>query len=190
MVVNEKVLVREMKAAYKGWGYTVMVLDGDKWVIRSSDAWMVEIDGQDNVPNEVLALIVLHMGYLPKPEQCYRIYKGTKCTCVQKEVFAVEVQNWKSFGRKQAETADFPVEVRRTALVYGRRRVWQQKESGKILLIDPQFEGLMEVGPESVIRAVGEQIYLAGEISSVTISRARGGANEELLEHLAQVKWT
>lgn len=25
MVVNEKVLVREMKEAYKGWGYGVMV---------------------------------------------------------------------------------------------------------------------------------------------------------------------
>lgn len=66
MVVNDKALVREMKEAFKGWGYTVMVVSGDKWVIGSKDNWTVVIDGQNNVPNEVLALIVLHMGELPK----------------------------------------------------------------------------------------------------------------------------
>lgn len=190
MVVNDKALVREMKEAYKGWGYTVMVMDGDRWVIQSLNGWAVEIEGQDNVPNEALALIVLHMGYLPKPERCYRIYKGDKCTCVQKEVFAVAVQNWKSFDRVREETDEAPVEVRRTALVYGHRRVWQKTGDKQVLLIDPRFEGLMDIGAESMVRAVGENIYLEGEISCVYISRARGGANEELLEHLAQVKWT
>ena len=66
MVIDEKALVRELKEAYKGWGYTVMVTDHDKWVFRSADNWVVMIDGQDNVPNEVLALIVLHMGHLPR----------------------------------------------------------------------------------------------------------------------------
>ena len=190
MVVNEKVLVREMKEAYKGWGYTVMVMDGNKWVIQSNDAWAVEIEGQDNVPNEVLALIVLHMGHLPREQQCYRIYKGDKGVCIQKEVYAVAVQNWKSFERAREETDDAPVEVRRTALVYGHRRMWQQIGDKSVLLITPRFEGLMDIGAESVVRAVGQQIYLEGEISCVYISRARGGASEALLDHLAQVKWT
>ena len=190
MVVNDKVLVREMKEAYKGWGYTVMVMPDDKWVFSSKDKWIVEIDGQNNVPNEVLALIVLHMGELPKWQTCQRIYKSDKGACIQKEVYKVEAENYLSFGKMKEESDDFPVEVRRTALVYGRRRVWQQKEGGQILLMDPRYEGLMEIDGKSLVRAVGQNIYLEGEISCVYISRARGGANEELLEHLAQVKWT
>ena len=190
MVVNDKVLLRELKEAYKGWGYTVMVTSEDKWVFRSSEAWMVEIDGQDNVPNEVLALIVLHMGRLPNPDTCHRIYKGEKCSCIQKEVFAVAEQNYRTSVKQRMETDLTPVEIRRTPLVYGRRRVWQQREDKHILLIDPRYEGLMDVGGDSLIRTVGENICLEGEISCVYISRARGGANEELLDHLAKVNWT
>lgn len=191
MVINDKVLVREMKEAYKGWGYTVMVLEcGDRWIFRSTDNWIVEIEGQENVPNEVLALIVLHMGKLPRAGTCHRIYKGEKCSCIQKEVYAVAEKDFFSFEKMRAETDGSPVVVRRTALVYGRRRVWQQREDKQIILIDPRYEGLMDVGGDSLIRAVGANIYLEGEISCVYISRARGGANEALLDHLAQVSWT
>lgn len=190
MVVNDKALVREMKDAYKGWGYTVMVLPGDKWVIRCNDAWAVEIEGQANVPNEVLALIVLHMGYLPKEGRCYRVYKIDKGTCVQKEVYAVAAQNWESYRRELEKVDEALACVRRTALVFGRRRVWQRMEDMQILLIDPRFEGLMDPGPESKILCVGENIYLEGEISCVYITKARGGASQNLLDHLAKVKWT
>ena len=71
MIIHEKALVQEMKQAYKGWGYTVIVRAGDRWVFKT-DGWMVQIDGQENVPNEVLALIVLHMGELPKKESACR----------------------------------------------------------------------------------------------------------------------
>ena len=187
MVVNEKALVREMKEAFKGWGYTVMVASGEKWVIGSKDNWTVVIDGQNNVPNEVLALIVLHMGELPKAQQSYHIYKIEKSICIQKEVYKVAEENFEKLEKSR------PLEdreVRRTALVYGSRRVWQQLEDKKILLIDPKHESLMEIGGDSMVCTVGEQIYLEGEISCVYISRARGGANEALLEHLAQVRWT
>lgn len=188
MVVNEKVLVREMKDAFKGWGYSVLRLPGDKWVIKSQDNWTVYIDGQNNVPNEVLALIVLHMGELPGSEHCYRIYKMEKSVCVQRVEYRMAAEDWAAWEKMREETD--PKEVRRTSLVYGRRRVWQQLESGQILLIDPRFEGLMDIGGDSQIITVGQNIYLEGEISCVYISRARGGANEDLLEHLAQVKWT
>lgn len=189
MVIGEKALVREMKEAYKGWGYTVMRLPGDKWVIKSEGAWAVEIEGQDNVPNEVLALIVLHTGYLPHLERCYRVYKGSKCTVVQKEVFEVALQAWRTYEKMRQESDDDPVAVRRTPLVYGRRRVWQ-KDDKSVLLIDPRFEGLIETDGDRMIRSVGEDIYAEGEISCVFIGKARGGANEELLDHLAQVSWT
>lgn len=190
LVVNDKVLVRELKEAYKGWGYSVMVIDNDQWVFRSADNWVVMIEGQDNVPNEVLTLIVLHMGHLPKEDTCHRIYKGEKCSVIQKEAYAVAEETWRSWQKMRMETDDCPVEIRRTPLVYGRRRVWQERESKSILLMNPRFEGLMHTGGDSMIRKVGENICLEGEISEVYISRARGGASEDLLDHLAQVSWT
>lgn len=190
MVIREKVLVREMKEAYKGWGYTVMVMPGDRWVISRADCWTVAIDGQDNVPNEVLALIVLHMGKLPKPESCCRIYKGDGCSTIQKEVYKVAEDNFRSFERMREETDVAHVEIRRTPLIYGLRRVWQQRQDKAIMLIEPRFEGLMDIGGDSLVRTVGANICLEGEISSVYISRARGGANENLIDHLAQVSWT
>lgn len=190
MVIREKALVREMKEAYKGWGYTVMVMPGDRWVFGRAECWTVAIDGQDNVPNEVLALIVLHMGKLPRPETCCRIYKGEGCSMIQKEVYKVAADSFRSLERMREETDGTPVEIRRAPLLYGLRRVWQQRADKKILLIEPRFEGLMDIGGESLVRTVGENICLEGEISSVYISRARGGANENLIDHLAQVSWT
>lgn len=188
MVVNEKALVREMKEAYKGVGYTVMVMPGDRWVFMHGENWIVEIEGQDNVPREALALMVLHMGYLPRLQSCSRVYKAEKCTVIQKEVYAVAEDDYQKLMERIQDTDR--EEVRRTSLVYGRRRVWQQIENKGILLIDPKFESLLEVTGDSIIRRVGESVYLEGEISRVFISRSRGGANESLLEHLAQVKWT
>ena len=187
MVVDDKALVREMKEAFKGWGYTVMLTSNDRWVIGSRDNWTVAIDGQNNVPNEVLALIVLHMGELPKQQQCYRIYKAEKSICIQKEVYRVAFEDFENMEDSRPLNDEV---VRKTALVYGRRRVWQQIEDKKVLLINPRFEDLMEIGADSVVCTVGQQIHLKGEISCVYISRVRGGANEELLEHLAKVSWT
>ena len=186
MIVNDKALVREMKEAYKGWGYGIMVTSDDRWVVSSKGNWTVVIDGQNNVPNEVLALIVLHMGELPNAQQCYRIYKGDKSVCIQKEVYKVALDEFEKMEKTRPLVY---VEVRRTALVYGRRRVWQQSEDNQVLLINPRFESLMDIGAESVVCTAGEQIYLEGEISCVYISRASGGASVEMLEHLAKIKW-
>lgn len=188
MVINEKALVRELKEAFKGIGYTVMVMTGDRWVFAHGENWIAEIEGQDNVPREALALMVLHMGYLPRIQSCSRVYKAEKCTVVQKEVYAVAEADYEKLMERVRDTET--EEVRRTSLVYGRRRVWQQIEDKGILLIDPKFESLLDGPGESVIRRVGESIYLEGEISRVFITRSRGGANENLLDHLAQVKWT
>lgn len=187
MVVNDKVLVREMKEAYKGWGYGVMVTSDDRWMFSSKDNWTVLIDGQNNVPNEVLALIVLHMGELPDSMQSYRVYKGDKGPCIQKEVYKVELENLETLEKSRPMV---DVEVRRTQLTYGRRRVWQQIEDKQVLTMDPRYEGLMEIGAESKVCTVGQQIYLEGEISCVYISRARNSASEAMLQHLAQFKWT
>ena len=190
MVINEKALVREMKEAYKGWGYLVTVMPGDKWVISREDAWCVQIEGQGNVPNEVLSLIVLHMGRLPRVETAYKIYKGDDGPVIQKEVYAVAAESWRSFEQARQKTNDEPVTICRTSLVYGSRRVWQQKDNGEILLIDPRYEGLIERSGGIGIRAVGQQIYAEGDCSCIYVSRARGGAKESLVEHLEKVQWT
>ena len=190
MVINEKALVREMKQAYRYNGYTVMVMPSDRWVIKSKGEWAVVIQGQDNVPNEVLALIVLHMGKLPKPESSCVIYKGEKCSVIQKEVYATAAADFAVMENERLQTEDEPVELRRTGLVYGRRRVWQQTGDLRIRLINPAYESLMDQDGTKMVRNVGDRICLEGEISCVYIYHAAGGASEALVEHLAQVKWT
>lgn len=74
MVIGENSLVREMKEAFKGGGYTIICRPGEATVIMCP-YWAVEIN-DENLPREVLSLLALHMGYLPKEGEAYKIMKA------------------------------------------------------------------------------------------------------------------
>ena len=86
MVVNEKALIRQMKEAYKTYGYTVAV-DEDDVVMITSGFWLVQIN-MENIPNEVLALIALHLRKIPESGDAYKITKGVDGPFVQKKLLA------------------------------------------------------------------------------------------------------
>lgn len=182
MVIHEKALVQEMKQAFKGWGYTVIVRPGDKWVFKT-DGWMVQIDGQGNVPNEVLALIVLHMGELPKKESACRIYKTDTGPAIQKEVFAVAneaIEKLEALARNSEQE-----NIQRTKLALGMFRVWQKEENMEIFLMDPNDTRIID-SKETV--AVGDNIYAEGDISWVFVHRRLDG-DKAHIDHLAQMQW-
>lgn len=187
MVINEKALVREMKSAFKAYGYTVFVRSGDVWVIRRPGNWSVEIDGQGNVPNEVLSLIVLHMGFLPRVETAYRVYKSDNGPAIQKEVFSVEDQEYRDLEEMRAATDGKPVMIQQTRIRVGKCRVWQQKEDFGIRMIDPESEGIIR--NRKNVRCVGTSIYVEGEISCAYIAETMSAATKVQLEHLAQMQW-
>ena len=183
MVINEKALVKEMKEAYKGWGYTVIVRPGDKWVFKT-DSWAVQIDGQGNVPNEVLALIVLHMGELPKKESACRIYKADTGPAIQKEVFAVAneaIEKLEALARNSEQAG-----IQRTKLMFGAYRVWQKEEDLAIFLMDPNDTRIVD---SKEIVAVGDGIYAEGDISWAFALRRIDAAEKAYVDHLSQMQW-
>ena len=183
MIINEKALVQEMKAAYKGWGYTVIVRPGDKWVFKT-DSWMVQIDGQGNVPNTVLSLIVLHMGELPKKESACRIYKVDTGPAIQKEVFAVVNEAIEKLEALALNSEPEPIQ--RTKLMFGSYRVWQKEEDMEIFLMDPNDTRIID---SKEIVAVGEGIYAEGDISWAFALRRIDAAEKAHIDHLAQMQW-
>lgn len=186
MVINEKALVKELKEAYKGWGYTVMVLPGGEWVFMTK-AWVAEIDAQTNVPNEALSLIVLHMGYLPERETAYRVYKGDAGPVVQKEVFSIAESTYTALCEQRQETDGKPVYCRQTKLRLGECRVWQRPSDLEILLIDPTYERI--IASKKDIRVVGDAIYAEGQISSVYVMQVKDVGEQAHIDHLSQMQW-
>lgn len=183
MIIHEKALVQEMKAAFKGWGYTVIVRPGDKWVFKT-DTWAVQIDGQENVPNEALSLIVLHMGELPKKESACRIYKVDTGPAIQKEVFAVAneaIEKLEALVRSSEQN-----EIQRTKLMFGAYRVWQKEKDMGIFLMDPNDTRLID---SKEIVAVGEGIYAEGDISWAFALRRMDSAEKAHIDHLAEIQW-
>lgn len=186
MVINEKALVKEMKEAYKGWGYTVMVLPGGEWVFMTK-AWAAEIDAQTNVPNEALSLIVLHMEYLPERETAYRIYKDESGPVIQQEVFSVAEATYTALCEQRRETDAKPLYCWQTKLRLGACRVWQRPSDLEILLIDPTYERIIE--SKKNIRVVGDAIYAEGQISCVYVMRVQNAGEQAHIEHLSQMQW-
>lgn len=188
MVIREKALIRQMKESYKGSGYTVMVDDNDTWFIQGI-GWTVRIDGRTNVPNEVLSLIVLHMGYLPAPETAYRVYKTKDGAAIQNEVFEVAMKPIRTLDvMRQDENNDQKL-ARRTKLYFENLRVWQIVRDLRIILVDPKFEEIMAT--KSEIRFVGEALCAEGEISCVYVFRTDADDDSSVqIEHLAKLQWT
>jgi hypothetical protein len=184
MVVNEKALVRQLKSGYKGGGYSVLVRPDDTWVFKTGE-WVVTIEGQRNVPNEVLSLIVLHMGYLPGRETSHRILKGQNGPIAQEEIYAVANEGVEML--EELREAKGNAEVKRTKLMLGSCQLWQRTEDLGMLMINPELEQLLERKQE--ILAVGGTICAEGEISRVYIVQMANVGEKAHLEHLSQMQW-
>ena len=122
MVINDKALVREMKRAYKGGGYTVAVRNGSCALVIYSFAWVVELSG-DNIPREVLSLLTLHMGFLPEEGFAYKILKGKDEPTVQSTMYDVAMKPLQMLEETVAELtvvrSGIPLlRIRKTPLIF------------------------------------------------------------------------
>lgn len=186
MVIRERSLVREMKEAYKGGGYTVICRPGETTVILCL-AWAVEINNE-NLPREVLSLLALHMGYLPKEGEAYKILKADKEPTVQKMLFDTAILPVRTLEAKTAEMLNsVPVDVKKTLLTFDGCNVWQKTGNNGIILIDPEYESILRK-KDDVIMA-GDAIYKEGEVSKVYVMRVNDAAHENQLNHLGQIPW-
>lgn len=186
MVIREKSLVREIKEAYKGGGYTVICRDEETTVIMCTH-WMVEIN-DENLPREVLSLLALHMGYLPKEGEAYKIMKADKEPTVQKMLFETAISTVHTLASRVAEAQlTTSVGVKKTLLTFDGYNVWQKTGNNGIVLIDPEYESILRK-KDDVIMA-GDAIYKEGEVSKVYVMRVNDTAHENQLNHLGQIPW-
>lgn len=187
MVANEKALLKAMKKAYTGWGYTITVRKGGRWTIHTP-FWGVSFDAMADVPNKVLSLIVLHMGCFPNWEEAYQIYKGPDGPVLQKKVFALADDPFVQMeGALVTPDCSAPM-IRRTDLTISKLQVWQRPDNLSILLIDPEYEALIE-DKHLDISAVGSALYLEGNISSVFVRAETDKRPEVHIAHLEKVRW-
>lgn len=186
MVIRERSLVREIKEAYKGGGYTVICRDEETTVIMCTH-WMVEIN-DENLPREVLSLLALHMGYLPKEGEAYKIMKADKEPTVQKMMFEQALLMVRKLELPLMHQKESPkVEVKKTLLTFDGYNVWQKTGNNGIVLIDPEYESILRK-KDDVIMA-GDAIYKEGEVSKAYVMRVNDTAHENQLNHLGQIPW-
>ncbi|MBR4668416.1 MAG: hypothetical protein IKO76_06640 [Butyrivibrio sp.] len=74
MFVNEKVLKRLIKAAFKGMGLHIEHTS-EGWLAMSGYMWNIEVDYQ-KLPNKIKAQIVELVGEIPSPGEGYLYLKG------------------------------------------------------------------------------------------------------------------
>lgn len=186
MVIREQSLVREMKEAFKGGGYTVIYTHEATMVILCS-SWVVEINNE-NIPREVLSLLALHMGYLPDVGEAYKIMKADKEPTVQKMLFETALLMIRKLELPLMHKEKNPkVEVKKTLLTFDGCNVWQKIGNNGIVLIAPECESILRK-KDDVIMA-GDAIYKEGEVSKAYIFRALDARWENQLNHLGQIPW-
>ena len=186
MVISEKTLVREIKAAYKGGGYVVISRPGGRTAFWTPQ-WTVEID-TDNLPREVLALLALHMGCLPEEGRSYRIMKGKDEPTVQTMLFESAIIPIRNLEAAVATAAELvTVNARKTVLTFDGWNLWQKIGNNGCLLVDPEYEQLLRKRDDVVV--VGDYLYKEGEISKVYIMRGDEPGYENQINHLGQIPW-
>lgn len=186
MVINEKALVRQMKEAYKGYGYTVAV-DEDA-VYLTNGFWLAELD-IDQVPSEIMGMFGEHIRDIPRSGDAYKVIKDKTGPIVQtrilKEAFGVVEQMLDR--RATAFASGLPVKMRKTNLNYNNLQVWQAKIECDVFLIDPRYAVMFEKTAD--VYRVGEGIYAEDSDSRLWVLRVSEESDKMYLSHMEKISW-
>ena len=183
MVINEKALVRQMKEAYKTYGYTVAVV-GERMMLTNG-FWLASID-VDNVPAGLLGMLAEHIRDVPKEGQAYKVIKDKDGAYVQHRIIEEAVAPLVRLA-KEKEEAGYLKLMRRSSLTLAGMQLWQAPESSVIYMIDPRYAVLFDDHNE-VVR-LGGGIYAEGEISELWVLRFTDGELADKISHLEQIQW-
>lgn len=141
--MNEKVLLRLMKNAWRGSGYHVAQagLIGGLWI--GTGRWAVLLH-RDAVPRKVLALLVEHIGEVPQ-ESAWRCSKagGAQSMLLESELRAIETV-------LDAEHEADPAVIYYTGMTANGWELWQQPWNNRVSAYDPE---LADLGGETVPKA-------------------------------------
>lgn len=185
MVINETALVREMKEAYKGGGYAVVARETGRTAIVGP-CWAAELE-RENLHREVLSLMALHMGFLPKTGEAYRVMKANKEADVQHMLYETGMMLLQSLEAPVEAASGEPVKIKKTPLTLEGSNVWQKTGNRGLVLIDPKHESILLQKEETVL--AGDFLYREGSASRVWIGRVKAEKWMHQLAHLAEILW-
>ena len=188
MVVQEKGLLRLMKEAWKGSGYTVAADEGDDedYLCISYWGWKVGI-AFDAVPRKVLGLLAEHIGKLPTIGEAFKVQKDE----VQRELFETATAPFDDL-RQCIEHWETHKMMKPTKLEWDGARLWQSPRDQTVVLLEPQLAQIGMFGDGSLdVCLEGTQLMLQGKRSFVAVNKAHlTDGDKALLEKLTEVKWT
>lgn len=156
MVINEKALVRAMKAAYKGDGYVVGCRGNELFV--ESTMWKVVADLKI-FPRKALGLIAEHMGQIPTDGMVYQLRRGEAQTKIPEKG-----ADFRGISEDEKLEA-----IYKTRLTYGNGNIWQMEQGGKLLWVMPENEELMLRPNAKAYAVAGTALRINGTVSSVTV---------------------
>ena len=180
MVINEKALLSRMKEAYKSGGYTVAVNDCRHIIIGGT--WAVEIES-DNVPRDVIGLLAVHMGFLPKPDTAHKITKAKNGPYVQSMIYDDAIKTIEAM-----DSGPVAVGITKTTVTLEACNVWQQNIGTAVHLIRPDLEELFRKNED--VRLAGHIFRSEGEISRVWVLEALVDPEDAKMRCLSGIRWT
>ncbi len=182
MIINEKGLCAAMTDAFrkKSNGYKVAMqqVDGKApELVLSTQDWMAIIK-KEHAPRKVLALIVEHLGDLPKIGQAFHVRDDN----VQTEIFNMAVPE-----HKEIQTN---VDIKRTQITYMSHIIYQREDNCIVYMIPPKLENLLDGKLLPLSLAEDGRLLQRGLASQVYIKPyvpMQGDA--QALQNLAKHKW-
>ena len=188
MIIKEKGLLRLMKEAYKGSGYTVMVdrVAGEHYLFLSYWGWKAGIR-MDAVPRKVLGLLAEHLGKLPLLGEAFKVQKDS----VQSELFELADDPFKDLLQCIDHWEQHKI-MKRTKLEWDGNQVWQSPRDQSIVLMDPELQKLAAFGDNTFdVRLEGICLMIKDDCSFAAVNKGYvSDGDKPLLEHLVTMKRT
>lgn len=184
MVVNEKALLRAMKASFKGKGYHVAVIGNlsAEWMLLQSGGWLVLLEA-GNIPRKVLGYVAETTGALPLPGQAYRVSKDMT------EMEQIDVLREALRTVEDRFTSAPSWKVKPTGLTMSGNELWQNCGTREMILMDPGLTDMIGDSRVAVTMA-GDYLRAEGEISRIYLGRIRAAeGSAPFLEHLSKALW-
>lgn len=180
MVINEKPLLNRIKEAYKTGGYTVAVNDYRHIIIGGT--WAVEIDS-DNMPRDLIGLLAVHLGFLPKSGEAHKITKTKDGPNVQYMIYEDAMKTVEALAGHPVA-----VHITRTVVTLEGCIVWQQNIGTAVHLIRPDLEELFRKKED--VQLAGHTFQCVGEISRAWVMEALMDPEDAKMRCLSGIRWT
>lgn len=133
-MVSEGGLVKAMNKAYGGTaGYTVAMV-GNLLYIQTEE-WK-ELIRMEQLPRKALALLVEHIGSIPKDGEAYQCSKKGGAQFIAVSVLWEQIQILMEFEPEK--------EVMKTNFLWDGNEIWQEIDSLGIVGLRPEYTGIID----------------------------------------------